>query len=296
MQNAFCDIRDFGGAAGGKDCAEAIRKAAAAASAIGGASVFIPAGRWSVQAPIVFDDAIQLVGAGAVGASDRGTIIACDWDSTSELDACFQWKRGGPVGYQGTGGGISQIRLVKPTGRKGGTAIRLFAQADNHRPGWFQLDRVTITIDHFDEQPAGAWLNGVIVDGLACTTVGGQGIRDLHMSNLNIFGCNRYAFALWNAVHVNVFGLQVAPAGNPNRQEVLISGGSSANQQSTCVNLYGLDISGRLAVANTNKFRLDGFASVVVCDRTAKRGILTMQYDDVNILPGNPGGLVVSRA
>ncbi len=279
----WLNLLDFMQLSDKADASAPLARACAEASKSKGRTVFLPAGSYSLQTPVSIPDGIMLQGEGSCGASDRGTILVGHFDTVDPFRACLQWDGSYPGGFQGTGGGISNICMKKANGHKGGTAIVLHAIDDAHRPGWWQADRLLITVDHFAGRQPSWWNFGIYVDGINCVTPGAAGIRDLQFENVNIFGCSNECLTLLNAVHVVANGLQIGAADNPNRQRVIVGGGPTLNEQSTSVFLYGLDLWGTIRVENTRLFRLDGFASVLELAPSAKRGLVTMAFDDCNV-------------
>ncbi len=178
---------------------------------------------------------VMFIGEGPIGNDKRGPTF--DFASDGFL------FNGSEDLYNGTGGGVCNLKLFKRFGITGGTAIKLTATGTDRRCGETLLNRLLIYGAGNSQGQRGLWANGIWVDGSMLTTSGSAGIRTTVIENVRISDCTEYAVYLNNAVHCKINGLQLDPGQVASKS--LISSGQ--NIQGT-----NLVINGDLTILDTS--------------------------------------------
>ncbi|WP_197462285.1 glycosyl hydrolase family 28-related protein [Sphingomonas melonis] len=290
-------ITAFGADRTGVEAADgALRAAIAAAVASGNRSVHLPAGIYRVNGQVTIPAGIMLVGEGSQGSNEaRGTVIK--HYSTGD---CLVWDGSGPE-YAGTGGGLRDILIVKADGYQGGTAIRLVARDDSHRPGEMLFDNVLVygvgaTIGKAGR--GGLWAHGLVVDGSAARTSGSIGVRSVHLNKTRFAEAitPNETLVLNQATHFFAQGLQIDAGDSRAPQGVTLKGANDA------IFFTSADIGGSVIVTandadnHTSDFHLTGKIAAVFDNRDSQlTGTMSASFDRAGryVLRNRSGDLAI---
>ena len=254
-------ILDFGGQGDGVADNTPAFNAAVAAAMPKSFSIFIPCGIFRFASkPNRIETGIKIVGCGSTGSTPGyGSALLVDYDEPTPEEGFLSWTGAfsGPDGCcAGTGGGLEQISIYKAPARKGGTAIKIIGIDDGHRPGFMTLSDIQVS-----GRGAGTWDHNLLIDGTCCTTPGGQGVRDIYISNFWAAGAvtANQSVLLRSAVQVFWHGGEVMPAQGGTNTGVTITGGISATQQSVNIFISDVYIAGNFSVSNASVVSFRGF-------------------------------------
>ena len=175
---------------------------------------------------------------------------------------CFVWDGSGAANA-GTGGGLKDCLIVKADGHQGGTAIKVIATDDDHRPGEMVFDNVLVygvgrTPGKFGM--GGLWSRCAVFDRTACNTAGARGVRSIHLRKLR---CAEAMIAnetvLTNQVtHFFSFGLAV------DKGDAMVAQGVTLKGINDGIYICGSSISGTFTIVandvsnSTSNFELTG--------------------------------------
>lgn len=190
---------------------------------------------------------VMFIGEGPVGNDNRGPIL--EFNSNGFL------FNGSEEKYNGTGGGICNLKIFKKLGIPGHTAIKLTATGPDRRCGETLLERLLIYGSGNSQGIRGTWEHGIYVDGSMLTTSNSAGIRTTVIRDVRISDCTGYGVLLDNAVHCKINGLQLDPGGNPNIKMLIRSGQNILGD--------GLIINGQLYIENSKNVVLSGFVDTL---------------------------------
>ncbi len=290
-------IMAFGADRTGVEAADgALRAAIAAAVASGNRSVHLPAGIYRVNGQVTVPAGIMLVGEGSQGSNEaRGTVIK--HYSTGD---CLVWDGSGPE-YTGTGGGLRDILIVKADRYQGGTAVRLVARNDAHRPGEMLFDNLLVygvgaTLGKAGR--GGLWAHGMVIDGSAARTSSSIGIRSVHLNKTRFAEATtpNGTLVLNQATHFFAQGLQIDAGDSRVPQGVTLKGANDA------IFFTSADIGGSvIVVANdadnhTRDFHLTGKIAAVFDNRDAQlTGTMSASFDPAGryVLRNRSGDLAI---
>lgn len=189
----------------------------------------------------------MIVGLGPVGNDKRGPIVEFNSDGfifNSDEDQ-----------YNGTGGGVCNLKIFKKLGIPGNTAIKLTATGPDRRCGETLLERLLIYGSGNSQGIRGTWENGIVIDGSMLTTSGSAGIRATTINNVRISDCTGYGVLMNNAVHCKINGLQLDPGGNPDIKMLIKSGQNILGN--------GLIINGPLTIDGSKIVVLSGYVDTL---------------------------------
>ena len=239
------DARDYGAVAdnGVTDNTPALNAAATAACAIGGAAVqFAVATSYYGFAtkPNPIGCGSWVVGGGNGSTNSAGTSLVYTFNETTPTNGFLTWD-GSYLSNKGTGGGLANISLYKMT-NNGGAAIKLTGSDDNHRAGFFTISDVVVS-----GSGGAQWNKDLLIDGSCCTTLGGQGIRDVHIRNFwaAVASDGDAAILFNNAVQVMWYGGEIFPAG-VGTPGITITGAGAGTSASTNIFLSDVYIIGNV--------------------------------------------------
>jgi len=164
---------------GTTDDLTALQAIITAAEAANNNTTFFPTGVYKTTGTLTAHQGIGLIGVGAQGSNE-----ACGVVFKHASTGNFITFDGNGTSAKGTGAKMSDMLIVKDDNYQGGIAINIVATSDNFRPGEMLLDRI-LTYGVGSTAGAGGtgglWSKGLYVDGSACNTAGGRGVRHLHV-------------------------------------------------------------------------------------------------------------------
>lgn len=186
-------------------------------------------------------------GYGPVGNDNRGPILL--FANGSGDGVIFNGESGSR--YEGTGGGVYNLKIVKESGHFGGTGLLITGidKANRFGEGEFKNVKVFQRGD-LGSGASGEWTHGVVVDGTMYPDSGAAGIRRLLFENLRVSGVEEKAIWLRNATHVTMIHCEVDP-GEAKESIIHIEGGQD-------ISAYGLECNGTLLLDNVTDVMLSG--------------------------------------
>jgi hypothetical protein len=179
-------------------------------------TITIPNGRYRKVGTTVVRQGVLIAGEGSQGSSyDSGTAFVQSGGS-----GAFEWNGSGAP-FQGTGGGLKNALIVKDAGSHGGTAIRLQATDDEHRPGEMILENVLVYA-----KPRADWAHGLVIDGTASDTPQMRGVRSVYLIKCRFVDStvDNETVLLNQVTHLYAFGLAVDPGHVTNPSGMTLRG------------------------------------------------------------------------
>lgn len=258
----------------------ALRAAIAYAAARGNKAIYLPTGVYRLNGRITVPTGIMLLGEGSQGSSEsRGTVL-----KHYSAGDCLVWDGSGAA-FSGTGGGLRDVLIVKADGFQGGTAVRLVAIDDDHRPGEMLFENVLVYgvgTTSGAEGRGGLWAHGLVVDGTAAGTRGTIGVRSIHMNKVRFAEATvpNETVVLNQTTHFFAQGLQIDGGDAHAAQGVTLRGRNEG------VFLTGADIAGSVIVVSndaanrTSDFHLTGKIGAIFDNRdTQMTGTMSVSFD-----------------
>lgn len=173
-------------------------------------------------------------------------------------------------------GTIRDMQIAAGSATTGGTMVKLLATTTSAM-GWPTFENVVIS------PGSGAYEWAFVADGLLNTTVGVQGIRSLHMTNVQCFdGGSGNSAAFYNVVNSTLLGLWA----NGN---ILISGGGTSTSNTQRLVAQGLTCLGTLTIENCDHVSITGTMDDVVINATAANVTIQGDVNDLTIASGATG-------
>jgi len=234
---------------GASDNTAKFNAAVQAACAAHGKALFFPAGEWRFASrPAPIGCGLWIEGEGNGSNPRNGTALIADYDDAEVARGFLTWD-GSYAHNLGTGGGISNLSIYKGGSRKGGTALKLTGEDDNHRAGFFTISDVVVS---GAGSPQGRWNKDLVIDGSCCTAASAQGIRDIHIRNFWAAMAQGPgdAVLISNGVQLFWYGGEVFGAGAGASVGISIEGSGTTTGNSTNIWLVGIYLTGDLNVAN----------------------------------------------
>jgi hypothetical protein len=179
-------------------------------------TITIPNGRYQKVGTTVVRQGVLIAGEGSQGSSyDSGTAFI-----QSGASGAFEWNGSGTA-FQGTGGGLKNALIVKDAGSHGGTAIRLQATDDDHRPGEMILENVLVYA-----KPGADWAHGLVIDGTASDTPQMRGVRSVYLIKCRFVDTtvDNETVLLNQVSHFYAFGLAIDPGHVNNLSGITLRG------------------------------------------------------------------------
>lgn len=232
--------------------------AISAATQEGNAGVVVPQGKYLINGTITLHQGVPIIGQSMGSTLDYGCSIL-----HAGTGDCFKWDGNG-ITNKGTGGGLRDMLIVKQTGVSGGYAINLVATDDNHRPTefWFQNILIYAT-------GTGQWARAFNIDGTACNTPGGKGVRDIAIFKLRVAGCsdnNKY-INISQGVHVHGSYIEIDTGNGTGTTGMTIDGDGGP------VCLSSIEINGNVIINDTSSnVNLQGHISTLDVNAVACNG------------------------
>ena len=190
---------------------------------------------------------VSFIGEGPVGTDDRGPTLVFRDDG-------FLFNASEDQ-YNGTGGSVQNLKLLRKVGYNGYTAVKLTATGPDRRCGETLLDRLLIYGGNSGPATS-VWDCGLVVDGSMLTTPGAAGIRTTTIRDVRIADCRQYGLLLKNAVHCRMFGVQLDPGRVPTIS-MAIQGGQN-------IEGYGLIVNGPCEINGGKTIQLSGYVDTLI--------------------------------
>jgi hypothetical protein len=174
---------------GVNDSQPAIQAAVDAATLAYHSAVMVPCGIYRMNSGVVMGEGIKIKCESPQGSNSQYGVSFRHYANGD----CFTWNGNGRA-FAGTGGGlIGGCYIQKEATFTTGRAIYVVATDDDHRPGQMAFDTILIAA----ETGGGLWDIGVEIDGTACDTPGGRGVRTTRFNDVRVAACttnNKYFF------------------------------------------------------------------------------------------------------
>ncbi len=243
-------------------------------------TIYFPAGKYLFKTrPENFPLGIRLAGNGPVGASELGTLLIADYDEPDPEEAFLLWD--GKVAFQGTGGGLQDITIMKAYGRMGGTAVKLLGTDGAHRAGWWEGRNLMISGISYDKPAKGAWDRCLLVDGTAANDAGAMGIRDISLYWWNFSKARIATAELRGATHFFASNGQIYEGGISGAR-FLVTGRGGVNEQSIDIHFANCSFWGELIFDYVNTFTVTGsMASTLNIRANAANGLVQILTHDL---------------
>lgn len=218
----------------------ALSNALTTAYADGNRPVVVTNGDYKFTGKTTITQGVPLLGSGAQGSTEGYGTVLKHFSNGDFLE----WNGNG-ADSAGTGGGARDLLIQKASGQAGGTAIKLLATDDAHRPGECVYSNILIAADR--SGTPGTWERGFVIDGSACDTDGARGVRSTlliktRVANVTTAG-ESYLFK--NATHLFGLGLQ-ADTGDGATSGIRFS------LHNENVHLHGINIDGPILIDANN--------------------------------------------
>lgn len=214
-----------------------------------------PEGQFSFLTAVrPFGEGVCLHGSGPVSTTvDQGTVLINNQEGVGDF---LTWD--GNVPYR-SGGAFDNIVICRGKGKKGGTAVKLFAHDASHRPGKWHSRRWMIFVgDGYGQFDIGMDIDGLRVPSI--TNPGNFGIRTVHLSEVALAGCLQFNLRALGVVGLFASGLETFAAGGSNLIEI-------SDCQS--VQLFG-SMRSKIMINRSTEVILTGIASDIVEDGKSK--------------------------
>lgn len=169
-------------------------------------TIVLAKGDFKLKRPVTCPEGTWIFAAGGFADRGRGTNIQQAFDG----EYMFRWNKGG--------GGMSRLSLTVAPNMKAGAAIRLDGTNGTSRPTWFQIDNVVIP----RYTGMGSFKVGLSADGSAWKEPGSQGVRDLTIVGLFVYGVSEHAIRFNRVVNVSILGGSFGPGGEGRAQIELV--------------------------------------------------------------------------
>ncbi len=175
----YINLKDYCVGDGVTDDTVGFQAAITAAVAAHHNAIFCPVAEYLITGVLTVPEGIVIMGPGSQGSTEQ---FGCTIKHASNGNL-FLFDGNGAANA-GTGGGLKNMLILKETGYSGGDAVKLLATDDNHRPGEMMLENILIY-----GIGTGLWARGVNIDGTACVTPGGKGVRSVVMIKVRAADC-----------------------------------------------------------------------------------------------------------
>lgn len=227
-------IADVRAGTGAVDVTTAVQAAIDASYTRANKTVHFPNGTYKLTSTITITQGVMLMCEGSQGStSGYGATFYCYHNSHG-----FLWDGSGAQ-YSGTGGGLQNALILKATGYTGGSGIKLLATSDDYRPGEMVFNNVLIY-----GSGTGMWEYVLHVDGSACNTAGGRGVRHIHLFKFRVAsGTTANAYVYLNQVtHFFATGLAIDQGNGSGTPGITFAGTNDS------VFIDGLDCIGGIVI------------------------------------------------
>lgn len=188
---------------------------------------------------------VPLFGEGGQGSTETYSTVLKQYSASD-----FIKYNGAGAAASGTGGGLRDFLIAKADTFQGGTAITLLATSSipEHRPGEMILSNILILgvgSTAGPGGPGGLWERGLVIDGTACNTPGGRGVRSIHGYKIRVADCtvSGESVVINQATHLFLTGLQI-DAGDATG----VTPGVTIKGINDNVNFLGIDNNGSVAI------------------------------------------------
>lgn len=248
-------IKDFGGVADGlTDTTAAFNAALAECAASGKRTVYFPSGVYKFSSkPNDITYGVTLVGDGITS-----TTLVRGYSAASTQEGFLVW-----TGQNGNGGGCRDMSVQAGQSTALGTAIKLIA-ASGYSPDGSNFKNLWLTVQG---APAGTWSYTVYIDGMARSSP--QGVRDVHFSNVHVFGAGTRAFYSANVVGLTFEGGGVYQAGGTDGGFQVTGGATYSVDRSALVHVM-TNVQGALTLTACESVSFWGTIGSLNNDATAR--------------------------
>lgn len=173
-------LTDFGGetsASGATNLAAFNAISTAAESANKNPIIILPDGNINVSDTVTFHRGTVVQGVGPqTSTQGQGSTVTFQSNNNG-----FVWDGNSATSSVGIGGGLRFVTVYKGATYSGGSAIKIIATDDNHRPGEMIFDGSLVS-----GVSGGLWAKGIEVDGTAANTAGTRGVRSVHFRKMRV--------------------------------------------------------------------------------------------------------------